>query len=54
MDFILNNWGELLLGFMLFAKTIVNLLPDSATKPRQIFGWFDVLVNTIVTDRKKK
>lgn len=53
MEFITANWGELALALMLFLKTVVNLLPDTATKPRMVFGWLDVLVNTIVTDRKK-
>lgn len=54
MDFILENWGELLLAFMLFMKTAVNLLPDDADKPRMVFGWVDLLVNAIVADRKTK
>lgn len=52
-EYFLQNWGELLLAFMLFAKTAVNLLPDTATKPRMVFGWLDVLINSIVADRKK-
>ena len=54
VEYFTANWGELLLAFMLFAKTAVNLLPDTDTKPRMIFGWVDVLVNSIVSDRKKK
>lgn len=54
MEFIAANWAELLLAFMLFAKAVVNLLPDEAEKPRIVFGWFDLLVNAIVADRKKK
>lgn len=54
MEFFAENWGELLLALMLFFKTIVNLLPDTATKPRMVFGWMDVLVNSIVADRKKE
>jgi len=54
MDFLLENWGELLLAFMLFVKTAINLLPDDADKPRMVFGWLDLLVNAIVADRKTK
>lgn len=54
MEFFAENWGELALAFMLFLKTVINLLPDTATKPRMVFGWLDVLVNSIVADRKKK
>jgi len=53
IEYITTNWGELLLAFMLFAKAAINLLPDSSVKPRMVFGWVDVLVNSIVTDRKK-
>lgn len=53
VEYFTANWGELLLALMLFAKTAVNLLPDTETKPRMIFGWVDVLVNSIVADRKK-
>ena len=53
IEYITNNWGELLLAFMLFAKAAINLMPDTAVKPRMVFGWVDVLVNSIVADRKK-
>ena len=53
IEYITNNWGELLLAFMLFAKAAINLLPDTAVKPRMVFGWVDVLVNSIVAVRKK-
>jgi hypothetical protein len=51
MDFILDNWGELLIGVMAFIKIIVNLTPTE--KDNMVFGWLDSLVNMIVTDRKK-
>lgn len=51
MDFILNNWGELLIGMMAFVKILVNLTPTE--KDNMVFGWLDSLVNMIVTDRKK-
>lgn len=51
MDFILDNWGELLIGAMAFIKIIVNLTPTE--KDNMVFGWLDSLVNTIVADRKK-
>ena len=51
MDFILDNWGELLIGMMAFIKIIVNITPTE--KDNQVFGWLDSLVNMIVADRKK-
>ena len=51
MDFILDNWGELLIGAMAFIKVIVNLTPTE--KDNMVFGWLDSLVNMIVADRKK-
>ena len=51
MDFILNNWGELLIGAMAFIKIIVNITPTE--KDNMVFGWLDSLVNMIVADRKK-
>ena len=51
MDFILDNWGELLIGAMAFIKIIVNITPTE--KDNMVFGWLDSLVNMIVSDRKK-
>lgn len=51
MNFILDNWGELLIGAMAFIKIIVNITPTE--KDNQVFGWLDSLVNMIVSDRKK-
>jgi len=51
MDFILDNWGELLIGMMAFIKIIVNITPT--TEDNKVFGWLDSLVNMIVSDRKK-
>lgn len=51
IDFILANWGELLIGAMAFIKIIVNITPTETDN--QVFGWLDNLVNMIVTDRIK-
>ena len=51
MDFILDNWGELLIGAMAFIKIIVNITPTE--NDNMVFGWLDSLVNMIVADRKK-
>jgi len=45
-------WAEILLGVMAFAKIIVNLTPTNIDN--KVFGWIDVLINAIVSDRRKK
>lgn len=50
-EFLMQNWGELLIGLMAFVKIIVNITPT--TEDNKIFGWLDSLVNMIVSDRKK-
>ena len=52
MDFIMENWGELLIGLMAFVKVIVNITPTE--KDNQVFGWVDSLINMIVSDNRKK
>jgi len=51
MDFILNNWAELLIGLMAFVKVVINLTPTE--KDNQIFGYLDSLINMIIADRIK-
>ena len=51
MDFIIDNWGELLIGVMAFIKIVVNITPTE--KDNMVFGWMDSLVNMVVSDRKK-
>jgi hypothetical protein len=52
LDFIIANWGELTIGALAFIKIIVNITPTETDN--QVFGWFDTLINMIVTDRIKK
>ena len=52
MEFILSNWGELLLGILAFAKVVVNLTPTE--KDNKVFGYIDSLINNIIADRLKK
>lgn len=51
MDFFLDNLAELVLGVMALIKVVVNLTPTE--KDNQVFGYLDVLVNTIIADRIK-
>lgn len=51
-DFIMENWGELLIGLMAFIKIIVNLTPTETDN--MVFGWFDTLITAITGDRRKK
>ena len=50
-DFITQNWGELLLALMAFIKIVVNLTPTE--KDNKVFSWFDILINAIISDRRK-
>ena len=51
VDFILANWGELVIAALAFIKVVVNLTPTETDN--QVFGWFDNLINMIISDRKK-
>ena len=51
IDFILNNWAELVLALMAFVKVVINLTPTE--KDNQIFGYLDSLINMIIADRIK-
>ena len=51
-QFLLENWGELLIAVLALAKVIVNLTPT--TQDNQVFGWIDVLISAITGDRRKK
>jgi len=50
-DFLLNNWGELVIALMAFVKVVINLTPTQ--KDNQIFGYLDSLINMIIADRIK-
>jgi len=55
IDFILTNWGELLLASMAFLKVVVNLIPSpTGDKPRQVFAYLDLLVDAIISNNSKK
>ena len=46
MNFITENWVELLIGIMAFAKVITNLTPTE--KDNKIFGWLDTMIDALV------
>ena len=48
IEFITNNWAELLLATMTFLKVVFNLLPSD--KPIQVWGYLDILINAIISD----
>jgi len=50
MDFILQNWAELLLALMLLTKTLVRLTPG--VKDDAIFAYIDKLVEVIVPENE--
>jgi len=51
METIQNNWLELLLGLMAFAKIVVNLTPSE--KDNKIFDWIDKLIDVFIPNLKK-
>lgn len=51
IDFISQNWGELLIAVLALAKVVVNLTPTE--KDNQVFGYIDSLINSIIADRLK-
>tara|TARA_R110002020_G_scaffold199224_1_gene400641 strand:- start:142 stop:300 length:159 start_codon:yes stop_codon:yes gene_type:complete len=50
-QFLLDNWGELLIAVMALAKVIVNLTPTEADN--KVFGWVDTLITAVIGDRRK-
>tara|TARA_Y100001973_G_C5200366_1_gene337189 strand:+ start:2116 stop:2301 length:186 start_codon:yes stop_codon:yes gene_type:complete len=52
IDFILNNWLELLVAFLALVKVVVNLTPTE--KDNQVFTYIDKIINSIVPNKNKK
>lgn len=52
MDFFVNNWAELLLALMVFAKVVVNLTPS--VKDDRVFEYLDLLLNAIIANNRKE
>jgi|TARA_R100001163_G_C4995444_1_gene146500 hypothetical protein len=51
MSFITENWLELLIGLMAFAKVVTNLTPTEADN--KVFGWLDKIIDAIIPNYKK-
>jgi len=51
MEFFLENWAELLLAFMVFAKVVVNLTPS--INDDRVFAYIDLLLNAIIANNTK-
>jgi hypothetical protein len=49
-EFILENWLELLIGFMAFAKIVVNLTPS--IHDNKVFSWIDNIFDAIIPNYK--
>jgi hypothetical protein len=52
MEFLLDNWAELLLAALVFAKVIVNLTPS--VKDDRVFAYVDLLINAIIANNTKE
>lgn len=51
MEFITENWLELLIALMTFAKVVTNLTPTE--KDNKIFGWLDSIIDAVIPNYKK-
>ena len=51
IDFIRENWAELLIGSLALVKVIVNLTPTE--KDNDIFAKLDKLINFFIKDKIK-
>jgi hypothetical protein len=49
--FISENWAELVLALLALVKVVVNLTPTE--QDNKVFGYIDVLINLIISDRRK-
>lgn len=52
MDFISNNWLELLIALMAFVKVITNLTPTQSDN--NVFAWLDKIINVFIPNYNKK
>ena len=52
MNFITENWLELLIGIMAFIKIITNLTPTE--RDNKMFGGLDTMIDALVPKYKKK
>lgn len=52
MEFIIDNWAELLVAAMAFAKAVLNLIPTEHPS-HDVFGLLDKVVTAITGDRIK-
>jgi hypothetical protein len=50
-DFLLNNWGELVLALLTFVKVVVNLTPTETDN--KVFSKIDTIINLFVIDKLK-
>jgi|TARA_R110000787_G_scaffold55416_2_gene127924 hypothetical protein len=50
-QFLLENWGELLVAILALAKVVVNLTPTSTDN--KVFGWIDTLITAITGDKRR-
>jgi|TARA_B110000444_G_C18830136_1_gene592700 hypothetical protein len=52
MNFITENWLELLIGLMAAAKVIINLTPSD--RDNKIFGLLDRVIDALIPNYPKK
>lgn len=52
IEFITENWGELLVLLLVFIKGVLNLIPSE--QPTIVFSLIDFLIDQIVPNRTKQ
>ena len=50
-DFLLNNWGQLVIALLTFVKVVVNLTPTETDN--KVFSKIDTIINLFVIDKLK-
>lgn len=51
LDFIKDNFAELVIGMLAFIKIVVNLTPSE--KDNKVFGIIDMVINALFPNRKR-
>jgi hypothetical protein len=51
VEFLLSNWGELLIAALALAKVVVNLTPTD--RDNAIFAVLDRIITAVTGDRRK-
>jgi len=51
MEVLKESWLEILIGFMIFIKVLVNVTPTE--KDNKVFGWLDSIFDSVIPNYNK-